>query len=939
MRSYIFSFIFVLLVFTGSVQSQTLTDSPLIDVQKDGVLLHWQTPTLEWQQDDAGRLLPHLNGYDLSKQPGQYRLPFYSVLVALPPFSEPTIEVTAVSKTTLSVTQPLAIAPRPEGVLVDSSGQVVGGDYVFVESAEPQTIPAATIEEMGTVRGVRLAKVTFHPIRVVDSQTIELVGELRVAVDFGASFVTSATAVSTPNPLTDAVKGLVINPAQVTPSPQPAKAQMAQLNSQAVVIEVEETGLTAVTRTDLLNAGFSLSGVNPSKLHLSHDGVPVPFEWDGDGDSSFESNERIIFFANPDFSRWSDHDSYILSVESSNGPRITTTATSTGGLSSGQRFNTFVLEENKIYAPNCYCGDLPFGRDGDRWVWDDLRQPGRPEGSYSFELAGLDGSQSAEITTWMIGFTSVNGANPDHRVDVRINGSLLGNVQWDSRTAVSKTFTIPANVLQNNSTLSLTLPGLNGVAIDGIWFDAAAIRYPLSTASVGNRIIFEGVDGTRKYTTRFNNLTNIRVYDVTDGETPVKLTNLTTSSGQVTFGDVAGGVRQYALANENGLLSPTAVRLQKSLNTAGSSSADYVIISHPDFIPSLNRLINWRQGQGMDVVVEDVLAIYDQYGNGRAAPEAIQSFLDDAYDNWAPTYVLLVGDATTDPKQYLESSSGTWLLPFMAEVDPWIGEVPSDNRYVSVDGNDIIPDMIVGRLPVNSAAETKVVVDKIVNYEQSPAVGSWSRTATFVADNLDPAGDFVDHSETIIEQLSEEYIPRRIYYEPAEDEVTETVAQVQQRWNSGSGLLFYNGHSSTHQWGAERFFHLDDVSSLTNGSKLPMVVQLTCLTGSFQRADFETLDEALLRHENGGAVAVWGATGLGVATGHEVLVEGYLSSLFGGDGNVGTAVLAGKINVMLHAPSNDELVETFTLMGDPAFMLNMEFTNDMTFYLPYVTKR
>ena len=107
-----------------------------------------------------------------------------------------------------------------------------------------------------------------------------------------------------------------------------------------------------------------------------------------------------------------------------------------------------------------------------------------------FDLPLVDSTETAEVTAWFIGFTSVNGTNPDHRVDVSINGTSLGNVQWDARTAVTRTFPIPAAVLQTSNTLNLNLPGISGVAIDGIWFDAASVRYPVSSASVGNRLLF-----------------------------------------------------------------------------------------------------------------------------------------------------------------------------------------------------------------------------------------------------------------------------------------------------------------------------------------------------------------------------------------------------------------------------------------------------------------
>jgi hypothetical protein len=164
-------------------------------------------------------------------------------------------------------------------------------------------------------------------------------------------------------------------------------------------------------------------------------------------------------------------------------------------------------------------------------------------------------------------------------------------------------------------------------------------------------------------------------------------------------------------------------------------------------------------------------------------------------------------------------------------------------------------------------------------------------------------------------------------------------AQVQQSWQNGTGLLVYTGHSSIHQWGAERFFHLDDVANLSNGARLPVVLQMTCFTGSFAQPFWDTLDEALLRHPNGGAVAVWGATGLGVGTGHDALASGFLQSLIGqNEVGLGTAVLSGKLNLFTNRPANLDLLDTFTLFGDPATQYNTDFWAGISVYLPLISR-
>jgi hypothetical protein len=126
------------------------------------------------------------------------------------------------------------------------------------------------------------------------------------------------------------------------------------------------------------------------------------------------------------------------------------------------------------------------------------------------------------------------------------------------------------------------------------------------------------------------------------------------------------------------------------------------------------------------------------------------------------------------------------------------------------------------------------------------------------------------------------------------------------------------------QWAAERLFHRDDVAALRNTGQLPVVLQMTCFTGLFHEPGGTTLDETLLRAAEGGAVAVWGATGLGVATGHQQLAQGFLAAaLQRQEGTIGAATLTGKLALAASGAGALDLLDTFTLLGDPATRLNL----------------
>jgi len=933
---------FLLLIAGGSVQAAAPSPLPVVALREDGLTLTWRAADPAPRQRADGTIEMRLPGFDVLQQPGAPALPVASVLIALPPDAQPTLTVARARERTLPLPGPLAVAPQPGGVLRNPAGEVIAGSLAPAPRDASFAPDVVEIQPLGVVRGVLLARVVFYPLRLAGDGLV-LTREIQLTLRYNAP-LTGAAPPPGRDPILDQLRRQVINPEHLRPAAPPAATTAAARQTQppTAVIEVTQTGLTALTYQDLAAAGFPVDQANPHNLQLTQAAAPVAVEWDGDADTSFEPGERILFFANPRFSRWSATDTYLLSEGTTPGLRMSTRGASPDGLPPGSATLTQLLEENRIYTPNCYCGVLPFDRNGDRWAWEEIRLPDQASKSFVFPLPTPDTAQTASLTLWLLGYTNVSAA-PDHRVEVALNGVALGAVEWDGRQLVESTFNVPASALQTgDNTLTLTLPGLPGVAVEGMWLDGFSLAYAYGGQPAGESLLFRGESSARAYTLTLASSNGLRGYDVTDPANPVILSGMQASGSSLTLGDgAAAGPRDYALVTENGILSPAAVRMTADLQTAGVGGADYLIITHPDFAAALSPLIALRQSQGLEVAVEDVQAIYDRFGDGRPDPQAIYDFLAAAYDTWnpRPTYVLLVGDGTNDPKRYQDSSFETFIPPFLADVDPWIGETAADNRYATLDGDDELPDVAIGRLPVNSLAEAQTVIGKIVDYETFPSFNAWNTTVALVADDTDAAGDFA----ALLDGVAAAFIPPaypvdRLYYLSGTP-VEAFRDQVRSRINQGAGVLMYAGHASIHQWAAENFLHLDDVATLTNAARLPVALQLTCLTGRFQEAGLDTLDETLLRYPNGGVVAAWGATGLGVATGQDELARGFIQSVYATPGSpIGLAALAGKVRLANNEPAWMDLVETFTILGDPATQLKLEVSVPAgVIYLPSVS--
>jgi hypothetical protein len=351
-------------------------------------------------------------------------------------------------------------------------------------------------------------------------------------------------------------------------------------------------------------------------------------------------------------------------------------------------------------------------------------------------------------------------------------------------------------------------------------------------------------------------------------------------------------------------------------------------------------LVAHRRAQGLEVVVADVQDVYDEFGGGLLDPEAIRAFVSHALSRWAlpPTYVLLVGDGHYDFKDHFGYGAVNQVPPYLGMVDPWWGETAADNRYAAVIGDDILPDVLIGRLPVTNVAEARAVVHKIVQYEQSPWPGQWNTRHVLVADRGGAgAGGFADDLDAIYDAyIRNPWVGVKIYLDdlPAHVAQQRTLAA----WQEGALLVNFVGHSSWHQWTVDSIFDIRDVPALQNDRQWPVLLSMTCFTGFYHHPEYGTLDESLLRVEDGGVVASWSPSGLGLQSGHRHLQQGFYRSVFGrSELELGAVILSAKLDAYTYSHAYNDLVDTYHLFGDPAMDLNVTVrSRSHLMYLPTV---
>ena len=298
---------------------------------------------------------------------------------------------------------------------------------------------------------------------------------------------------------------------------------------------------------------------------------------------------------------------------------------------------------------------------------------------------------------------------------------------------------------------------------------------------------------------------------------------------------------------------------------------DMLIITDEAFLSNLQPLVDHKNSNGIETMIETVQDIYPAY-DGRDEPEDIKLRIKDAIEESGIKYVLLAGGR--------DGQTLGWNLPSRRTMndDNWETGYDSDLYYADVykfDGENIVfedwdsnengvfaefkgirkdnmdfyPDVTVGRLPIRSTSEADTIVNKIIDYENN-ADDSWFKTAVVVSGDTFPpsrggapgwsegeleTGITADILEAFGFTMNKLWLSIPGAWEGREDVIDA--------FNSGAGFVHFAGHSNPASWGNHPpddedhvfidGFKMWDGPKLTNDGELPIVVFGGCHSAQF----------------------------------------------------------------------------------------------------------
>jgi hypothetical protein len=550
----------------------------------------------------------------------------------------------------------------------------------------------------------------------------------------------------------------------------------------------------------------------------------------------------------------------------------------------------------------------------DLWLWDVIVS-GTAK-TYGFALDDLAAADApAHLKVFLQGASDYE-ADPDHHVRAFVNGALVGEARWNAKMPSVVEVDVDAGILQKQgNTLRLENVGDTGAAYSMVFLDRFEVRYPRTLAAAGG--VFDGAfaEGGRAMIDGLP--AGSFVVDVAPNATRWVGSTVAAASG-LSF-RVEAGHRYRAFAPES-VQRPVVAAPAPSLLKSRQVSADYLLITPRAFLDAAQPLLELRESQGLRTRAVPLEEIADEFGHGETHPEAIRDFLEFAYQRWrrpAPRYVLLLGDATYDPKDHLHTGVADRVPAFPLRTSYlWTA---SDPAYAQVNGDDALPDLAIGRLPAANAEEARIMIDKILAFEAGPH--DLRGDALLVADNADTAGNFEHDADDLAGSALADRRTEKIYLR---DLGASARLRIRNALDHGPALVNYIGHGGIAVWASENVWNNLDIDSLApqaSGTPLPLLFTLNCLNGYFHFPSLNSLTEQFLKAENKGAVAAFSPSGLSVDDPahlyHMALVEEVVS---GRHARLGDAVMAAQARYA-DAGGLPELLSIYHLFGDPAMRI------------------
>lgn len=403
--------------------------------------------------------------------------------------------------------------------------------------------------------------------------------------------------------------------------------------------------------------------------------------------------------------------------------------------------------------------------------------------------------------------------------------------------------------------------------------------------------------------------------------------------------------------------SPTIIGEVGNQDLHAMGAADMVII-----IPASGKLYGQaerlaeahRTLDGLRVTIVRADQVYNEFSSGTPDATAYRRMMKMLYDRAAeeedmPRYLLLFGDGLWDNRMVTDATQGLnpddYLLCYESEnsLSHTVGYVMEDYYGLLDDGEGVKnltlekTDLGVGRFPVTTVADAKIMVDKTIDYMENRNAGAWKNEICVMGDDGDN-NDHMNKAKEIVDLVEQNYPAMQvnpIYWDAYKREAGSTNyaypgvrADIEAQMEKGCLVMDYVGHGNPREFSHEKVLLLNDFSAVKS-NKIPLWITAACDVTPFDMM-VDNIGERAVLNQSGAAVAFYGTTRTVYSSGNGPMNRFFMYHLLGRDENgrrntIGDAVRLAKVQLLTVNEGGDkgENKLHFVLLGDPALKLGV----------------
>ena len=713
-----------------------------------------------------------------------------------------------------------------------------------------------------------------------------------------------------------------------------------------VKISITEDGMYRLTRSALQNMGFT----NPDKVRLyGHGGhrldevsrpdneyddlEEVPLYKSGDNTWLFWGNGTLywdgsIRIINPYATK-----AYYFLTEADSPSQIQTTAYEVTPTVYYDTFTDHVLYEKDEFA----------WYHGGRHLYDGTDYANGS--AHTYKLTTHDSNGGERLT---IAFTA--GANTPTRVEPSVNGNALSTMTLASLgsyaygTSSTKTTDVSNYSVGNDWTIRIVSNSGNPAHLDYL-----ALHYDRLLKPYQGYVAFSS---SNEDAAQFNIVgSGLQVMRIGEPGNAACLVQ-GTQDGAVYRVVVDDASHRYVDFDPHyAFPQPTVEGTVKNQNLHALGATDMVIIvpTNDKLTAQAERLAEaHRQYDGLRVVVARADQIYNEFSSGTPDATAYRRLMKMLYDRAEneedmPRYLLLFGDCAWDNRMLSSAWSNKnpddYLLCFESEnsLSDTQCYVMEDYFGLLDDGEGGIltsnkTDLGVGRFPVVSVAEAKMMVDKTISFLSNEYAGNWKNIITILGDDGDE-NEHMKYADDVAEQIiadNPEMEVRKIMWDAytrvstlTSNTYPEVKNLIKKQVEDGTLVINYTGHAATYTLSHEFVLMLPDFASFS-GTKLPLWMTAACDVMPFDGTG-DNIGETCMLNKDGAAVAFYGTTRTVYASNNLQMNRWFMRYLLGTDAagrryRVGDAIRLAK-NYLITGDlelAHRENKLHYALLGDPA---------------------